>query len=52
MINDTLKTEECPICKKISKFIPPTKTDKINKKLIVNFECPEGHFFSKEENIL
>ena len=52
MEKETLKTEECPICKKVSEFIPPTKTDKKNKKLIVTFKCPEGHTFNKEENIL
>ena len=32
------KTERCPICNEIGKFIPPNKTE--GRKLIAKFRCP------------
>ena len=43
------KTQEiCPVCKKAGEFIPPPITDKKKRKLIVAYECPSGHKFTKE----
>lgn len=40
--------EKCPEHDKIGKFIPPPQEDKKRRKLIVTFQCPEGHTFVKE----
>ena len=41
-------SENCPIHNIKGKFIPPTKIDKKNRKVIVTFECKENHIFQKE----
>lgn len=48
MANQNHKSEKCPEHGKIGKFIPPSRIDKRRKKLIVDFQCPEGHTFRKE----
>jgi hypothetical protein len=35
----------------VGQFIPPSKVDKKRKKLIVTFECPNGHNFIKEYDL-
>jgi len=42
------ESEKCPDHGKISKFTSPSKLNQIDKKLIVNFECPDGHQFTRE----
>lgn len=37
--------DKCPECGKSGKFIPPNHVE--GKTLIVKFECPNGHKFSK-----
>jgi predicted RNA-binding Zn-ribbon protein involved in translation (DUF1610 family) len=37
--------EKCPQCGLIGKFIPPPKVE--DRKLIVDFVCPNGHTFTK-----
>ena len=48
MENNDLEEQKCPQHDKAGKFIPPTETDNVKKKLIVTFQCPEGHTFIKE----
>jgi len=43
-----MEQSECPTCGKNSLFIPPNRTDRERRKLIVNFKCPNGHEFIKE----
>ena len=47
MINKAL----CPQCGAEGKFIPPSKTDKKRKKIIINFKCENNHVFTVEEDI-
>ena len=48
MNNKNYDNEKCPTHNKIGKFIPPPVVDKKKKKLVVTFQCPEGHDFKKE----
>jgi len=41
-------SNKCPEHDLVSKVIPPTEIDSKKNKLRVNFECPEGHVFTKE----
>ncbi len=43
-----MEHSECPTCREISQFIPPSKTDRKRRKLVVNFKCPNGHEFIRE----
>jgi hypothetical protein len=46
--NKTIENEKCPEHNVIGKFIPPTTVNEECRKLIVTFECPNGHNFTKE----
>lgn len=45
------KIEKCPTCDANSNFIPPTQTDKKRRKLIVTYQCSNGHLFTIEKDI-
>jgi len=46
--NQTYQNERCPQHNVVGHFIPPTEVDKKRRKLIVTFNCPHGHNFTKE----
>jgi len=46
--NQTYQNEKCPQHNVVGHFIPPTEVDKKRRKLIVTFNCPHGHNFTKE----
>lgn len=45
---ETEYSNKCPEHDLVCKIIPPTEIDSKKNKLIVYFECPEGHSFVKE----
>jgi len=42
---------KCPIHEREGNFIPPSKIDKKRRKLIVTYQCPEGHAFIEEYDL-
>lgn len=48
MENNKFESEKCPEHDIVVKFIPPHSFDKRRKKLIVTFQCPKGHTYTKE----
>lgn len=47
-INQNYENEKCPEHNVAGQFIPPTEVDRKRKKLIVTFNCPHGHIYTKE----
>jgi len=52
MTNENDYRSNCPTHNKPGKFIPPTEIDRSRRKHIVKFECPEGHTYIKEFDII